>query len=243
MSFKTFFDRSKDKLAKLTSWIWNLPSLVFFILVVLLFIFLVELGIATLSWYTNSKCENTVMNYNVKQIVHGCDCIICDNYVCHILQRIVCFTAQTSVILMVSVFAWFGIAAYNKYRQKKDEEEKNKKLLDLRDQDISHLLKESLMAALAISAIPTGISLIICAFYDMKFIGYMFGVEVYIAFAGISIFAMSFFATLQEETQVKKTIEDRVITPEDITPENSVAGSQSPSNTLESDISQFIVKD
>jgi len=147
-----------------------------------------------------------------------------DTYLGYLLQKIVYFTTQTSIILMFIIFAYFTGIAYKRYRAdsknttglQKDQKEKQR---ELEEKGISRFLTEVLVASLSISAIPTGISLMICAFYDIKFIKHMSGVEIYVAFAGISILSIGFLSTLQERVQIsdKGEIND----PADFNPANS----------------------
>jgi len=152
--------------------------------------------------------------------------IKCDDQFGYVLQKIVYFTTQTSVILMFCVFGWFSRLAYKRYQGKRTEimkntsskEKQTKELQDLRGKETSHFLRETLVGSLSISAIPTGISLIICAFYDMTFIKHMSGVEIYIAFAGISILSIGFISALQEQAQISEHFE--IVHLEDIKPGN-----------------------
>ena len=71
-----------------------------------------------------------------------------------------------------------------------------------------------LIGSLSASAIPTGLSLIVCAFYDIDLIQYMSGVEIYIAFAGISIISIAFLSTLRQQVEIKEMYS--ISTPEDL---------------------------
>lgn len=153
-----------------------------------------------------------------------------DTYLGYLLQKIVYFTTQTSIILMVIIFAYFTLVAYKRYRvdsknitgSQKAQKEKQR---ELEEKGISRFLTEVLVASLSISAIPTGISLMICAFYDIKFIRHMSGVEIYVAFAGISILSIGFLSTLQERVQISDG--DEIMGPEDINPANSPSNNTS----------------
>ncbi|NJO14767.1 MAG: hypothetical protein HC877_03185 [Thioploca sp.] len=121
----------------------------------------------------------------------------CNGYFWHVFKEVVRYTTKTSVILMVIVFFYLTFLVHH--------QEKN----------ISRLLTEVLIGSLSISAIPTGISLAICAFYDIEFIKHMSGVEIYIAFAGISIIIIGFLSTSQELHEIEKSGEARIQKPED----------------------------
>jgi len=134
----------------------------------------------------------------------------------YILHKIVYFTTQTSIILMIVIFIYLTIVAHRNYQQKLKKlkelryqnliEQKKKRKLEkkLEKENFSRFLTEILIGSLGISAIPTGISLAICAFYDIGLIKYMSGVEVYIAFAGISIVSIGFLSTEQEQKEITK---------------------------------------
>lgn len=85
-----------------------------------------------------------------------------------------------------------------KKKEAEAEERKNKEGYK-RDKERRNDVITVLIATLGVSAIPTGISLIICAFYGMKWMQLLHGVEAYIAFAGISIIAVAFLSVLDEE--------------------------------------------
>jgi hypothetical protein len=119
---------------------------------------------------------------------------------------------------MFIVFAYFAWIAYQRYSQRSQQREK------AQTEPIYRFLTEVLAGSLSISAIPTGISLMICASYDMTFIKHLSGVEIYVAFAGISILSIGFLAALQESEQISE--DKKVNTIEDIHPsgtsENSI---------------------
>jgi hypothetical protein len=115
-----------------------------------------------------------------------------EDMLCYVLWKIVDFTSQSSIALMIFVFIYLSLDA----------------VFCLERSKLGSFTLITLMRLLSVSAIPTGISLVICA-YDMTLIQYMSGVEIYIAFAGISIGLVAFLSTFLEfilEEEIKKKI-------------------------------------
>jgi hypothetical protein len=236
----------------------SIGRLFIFIIIGLLIIFGLEWLVAHQHWkclheqptQSEQKSESTSQEQQTKSPIlisckgeekEDCGCkdeenkgFVRDTYLGYVLQKIVYFTTQTSIGLMVLMFIYFTWLAYKRYqddfsRLTKEQKEKGKmeskkyqrKLKKLEEKGISQFLTEVLVASLSISAIPTGISLMICAIYDISFIKYMSGVEIYIAFAGISILSIGFLSTLQEQTQMAERRNSTIDKPGDIKPESS----------------------
>ncbi|RKZ92236.1 MAG: hypothetical protein DRR19_04830 [Candidatus Parabeggiatoa sp. nov. 1] len=70
--------------------------------------------------------------------------------------------------------------------------------------DLSRLLTRLLIGSFSASTIPTGLSLILCALYGIKLIEHLKGVEIYIAFAGISLISITALATYEEQKHIGK---------------------------------------
>jgi len=134
------------------------------------------------------SCNGNGISCNGNGITYG---------LCKVVEK----TTQATIILMLVVLAFLSLEVYCKYKSEgnnktgenqKEENGENQK--ERRNNVITVLI-----ATLGASAIPTGISLIICAFYDMKWMQFLSGVEAYIAFAGISIIAIAFLSVSDEE--------------------------------------------
>ncbi|EDN66571.1 membrane protein [Beggiatoa sp. PS] len=112
-----------------------------------------------------------------------------------VLCKIVSSTTEVSLILMIMVFLYSVFdAAIQQNKKGTEKADKRPKLL------ISILI-----SSLSVSAIPTGISLIISAF-NKDFISYMSGVEIYIAFAGFSIISVGYLSSRHEEEEIQKEL-------------------------------------
>jgi len=141
---------------------------------------------------------------------------------------VVKYTSQATIILMIVTFIYLlirWIMMINLTRDQALPQEKlpkeNLEELDLpkmvvvEQKDLqTKALIEVLIGSLSASAIPTGLSLIICAFYNINLIQFMLGVEIYIAFAGISIISIAFLSTMRQDTEVEKAYD--IVSPEDL---------------------------
>ncbi len=104
-------------------------------------------------------------------------------------ESIVGNTTRYSIIFMIVTFLYLSLDA----------------LLCSKEVNKARLLVDVLKGSLSISAIPTGISLIVCSFPNkIWLIVSMGGVEVYIAFAGLSIAAIGLLSALQGQQDVEK---------------------------------------
>ena len=201
------FNRLKSSWDELLKKLDAISPFLRFTLISLVLILIIELFISTIQWCTTKcskikcpevKCLISEQSESNKPPLEDCFICCCRNsYLGYIFKEIVRYTTQTSVILMVIVFSYLTLFVHSK--------EKN----------ISRFLTEVLIGSLSISAIPTGISLAVCAFYDLNLIKYMSGVEIYIAFAGISIIIIGFLSTSQELHEIEKSREAQIQKPED----------------------------
>ncbi len=60
------------------------------------------------------------------------------------------------------------------------------------------ILTRLLTGSLVASSIPTGISLVLCAFTDMKYIKYLSGIEISIGFIGIALMSIAVLSIYKE---------------------------------------------
>jgi hypothetical protein len=128
--------------------------------------------------------------------ITDCNDAVSSNMMMKIFYAVVKYTSLSSVILMlvVSTYLTYNWIIASLIFQR---EEKTREVLP-------RALTEVLIGSLSAGAIPTGISLIICAVYDLNLIKYMSGVELYIAFAGLSIIFIAFLSTLRQQAQLEK---------------------------------------
>jgi hypothetical protein len=131
-------------------------------------------------------------------------------WLCKVVEK----TTQATIILMLVILAFLSLEVYcdkcdkppppnnveedTTASQKGYQSKEHQSSVELNKERRNNVITV-LIATLGISAIPTGISLIICAFYDMRWMQLLSGVEVYIAFAGISIIAIAFLSVSDEE--------------------------------------------
>ena len=119
-----------------------------------------------------------------------------------IIELIIKHTTQLSILMLVTSFVYLFFAALldieDKISGSKKEEEKS----DFAGGVLTRLLIGSFSA----STIPTGVSLVLCAFVDMKYIRHLSGVEIYIAFAGISLLSIAVLSTYEEKGRINKEI-------------------------------------
>ncbi|EDN71116.1 membrane protein [Beggiatoa sp. PS] len=81
-----------------------------------------------------------------------------------------------------------------------EEEPKKKK------GDFAGALTRLLIGSFGASTIPTGISLALCAFKGMEYISYLSGVEIYIAFAGITLMSIAALSIYEEKTRMEDEV-------------------------------------
>ena len=103
-----------------------------------------------------------------------------------IIELIIKNTTQLSILLMVTTFIYLFLAAL---LEKSNNEES-----DFAEGILTRLLTGSLVA----SSIPTGVSLVLCAFADMKYIKYLSGVEISIGFIGIALLSIAVLSMYKE---------------------------------------------
>jgi hypothetical protein len=127
---------------------------------------------------------------------------------CKVVEK----TTQATIILMLVILGFLSLEVYcecDKQKQQnnavEEETTSSQKEPSKENQSAKINLERRnnvitiLIATLGVSAIPTGISLIICAFNDMQWMQLLSGVEIYIAFAGISIISVAFLSVSDEE--------------------------------------------
>jgi formate hydrogenlyase subunit 3/multisubunit Na+/H+ antiporter MnhD subunit len=138
-----------------------------------------------------------------------------------IIELIVQNTTGLSILMLGTVFFYLLLDIVFSLREKKKHEDKEGSLGGdlvrnqsnfVNDSTKVHKDKESnfagaltrlLISSFSASTIPTGISLILCAFFNIELISkYMSGVGIYIAFAGFSLISIAFLSTQEARTQM-----------------------------------------
>jgi hypothetical protein len=119
-----------------------------------------------------------------------------------VIKQVIQHTTLSSIVMLIIVFIYLLVDALSdkpatNQNEKSDDVENSKK------SDFAGVLTRLLISSLAASAIPAGISLILCALYDISFIKYMSGVEIYIAFAGISLVTSMYFSVDESQKLIK----------------------------------------
>jgi len=128
-----------------------------------------------------------------------------------VFYSIVKYTSQSTIVLMIVTFIYLLINWTFVYLEEKETDKSQPE--DFLKEDFAKPLIEVLIGSLSASAIPTGISLIICAFYNINLIKYMLGVEIYIAFAGIAIISIAFLSTMRQQARIGKS---KIVLPEEV---------------------------
>jgi len=72
--------------------------------------------------------------------------------------------------------------------------------------DFAGALTRLLIGSFGASTIPTGISLVLCAFKGKEYIGYLSGLEIYIAFAGITLMSIAVLSIYEEKSRMEDEI-------------------------------------
>jgi hypothetical protein len=103
-----------------------------------------------------------------------------------IIELIIKNTTQLSILMLVTTFIYLFFVAL----LENSDNEKS----DFAEGIVTRLLTGSLVA----SSIPTGISLVLCAFTDMKSIKYLSGIEISIGFIGIALMFIVVLSIYQE---------------------------------------------
>jgi hypothetical protein len=119
-----------------------------------------------------------------------------------VIKQVIQHTTFSSIVMLIIVFIYLLVDALldkpaTNQNEKSDDVENSKR------SDFAGVLTRLLISSLAASAIPAGISLILCALYDISFIKYMSGVEIYIAFAGISLVTSMYFSVDESQKLIK----------------------------------------
>jgi TRAP-type C4-dicarboxylate transport system permease small subunit len=194
--------------------------------ITLLVIFIVELLVASFEWWaeTSSSTEPTRSLQTEKSSPTDSsknlqtDLAICSQQIAKLPEgkhcslgyflplKVVSYTAQSSIILMTVVFLYLSAYAQIRWKAKKLEKpaSSTNSTEKVYYEHFAVFLAEVFIGSLSISAFPTGISLIICGIYGGKPMQLMSGMEIYIAFAGISLAALAFLGALQEQGEIQK---------------------------------------
>ncbi len=119
-----------------------------------------------------------------------------------IIELIIKNTTQLSILMLGTTFFYLFFAALldidGKISGAKKEGEKS---------DFAGVLTRLLIGSFSASTIPTGVSLVLCAFTNMIYIKHLSGVEIYIAFAGISLISIAVLSTYEEKGRINEELE------------------------------------
>jgi len=118
-----------------------------------------------------------------------------------IIELIIKNTTQLSILMLVTTFVYLFFAALLDISDSKKEAKKSDK-----SDFAGGVLTRLLIGSFSASTIPTGVSLVLCAFADMEHIKHLSGVEIYIAFAGISLMSIAVLSTYEEEGRISEGI-------------------------------------
>lgn len=113
-------------------------------------------------------------------------------------------TTQLSIMMLIIAFLYLLLDALrlniNQQKDKNETSNNNKSI------DFAGALTRLLIGSFAASTIPTGISLILCAFKGEEYIKYLSGLEIYIAFAGIALISIAVLSIYEEKNKMKDQI-------------------------------------
>ena len=98
-----------------------------------------------------------------------------------IIELIIKNTTQLSILMLVTTFIYLSFVAIN---------EKN----DFAERILTKLLTASLIG----SSFPIAVSLVLCAFTDMRYIKYLSGIEISIGFIGIALVFIAVLSIYKE---------------------------------------------
>lgn len=133
--------------------------------------------------------------------------IVVQNEELTIVELIIKNTTQLSILMLVTTFIYLFFAALLDIDGKIPDTKKEDKKSDNEKSDFAGgVLTRLLIGSFSASTIPTGVSLVLCAFADMGYIRHLSGVEIYIAFAGISLMSIAVLSTYEEEDRISKGI-------------------------------------
>lgn len=137
-------------------------------------------------------------------------------------------TSQLSILMLVTTFFYLLLEAVffktdvekpkkltaeksqsnlTEYTDESNESSIKHDNLKAQKNDFSGVLTRLLIGSFGASTIPTGISLTLCAFSYKKYIEHLSGVEIYIAFAGISLISIAVLSIYEEKGRIKQEIE------------------------------------
>jgi len=127
-----------------------------------------------------------------------------------VIKQVIQHTTFSSIVMLITVFIYLlvDVLSYSKDIPATNKNEGSDDVENSKRSDFAGVLTRLLISSLAASAIPAGISLILCALYDISLIKYMSGVEIYIAFAGISLITSMYFSVDEGQKHIKNNISD-----------------------------------
>lgn len=119
-------------------------------------------------------------------------------------------TTQLSILMLGIAFFYLLLdaLALKFVQQKKKSEALNNddEEPSLKKTDFAGALTRLLIGSFGASTIPTGISLVLCAFKGKEHIGYLSGLEIYIAFAGITLMSIAVLSIYEEKSRMEDEI-------------------------------------
>jgi hypothetical protein len=124
-------------------------------------------------------------------------------------------TTQLSILMLGIAFFYLLLNALAvKIWQQKKREEKGEVLNadDIEEEprkkknDFAGALTRLLIGSFGASTIPTGISLVLCAFKGGEYLSYLSGLEIYIAFAGITLMSIAVLSIYEEKSRMEDEI-------------------------------------
>ena len=118
------------------------------------------------------------------------------------IEFVVQHTTQSSIMMLGTAFIYLLVNAFLCSKKK--------------NIDLSSLLTRLFIGSFSASTIPTGLSLILCAFYNINLIQHMSGVEIYIALAGLSLIAITVLATYEEKRRIEGKPQNKLSIVDDI---------------------------
>ncbi|MDM8558619.1 hypothetical protein [Candidatus Parabeggiatoa sp. HSG14] len=124
-----------------------------------------------------------------------------------VIELIIQNTTQLSIMMLATTFFYllWDILRLKMIPPKKPAVNSEKK--NNQKNDFAGVLTRLLIGSFGASTIPTGISLILCAFENKDYIKHLSGVEIYIAFAGISLMSIAVLSIYEEKGRIEQEIE------------------------------------
>jgi len=128
------------------------------------------------------------------------------------IKLIVEKTSQLSILMLGIAFFYLLLHALIVEIQWQKECQEKRETLNaesiekvLRKSDFAGALTRLLIGSFGASTIPTGISLVLCAF-NKKYISLLSGLEIYIAFAGMTLMSIAVLSIYEEKSRMKDEI-------------------------------------